>query len=77
MSDVLTTSISSLPCRAIAMLRRLLTRLFPEQRHGGPLDEDIWPLLVASDPDGIWFPWPELYPRPADGGRSEISNRQL
>jgi hypothetical protein len=66
MTDVLMTSISGLPGRAFAILRRLLTCLFPEQRHGGPLNEDTWPLLVASDPDGIWYPLPDLWHRCRD-----------
>jgi hypothetical protein len=75
MSAALTTSVSNLAGKASARLRRLV-RVIYEERNAGQLDEDIWPLLVASDPDGIWYPWPELRRRPADDG-SEMSNRQL
>lgn len=55
------------PLRRIRGLRRRvgaavtgwLARLSPGLRSGRSEDEDLW-LLLASDPDGIWYAWPDL-----------------
>jgi hypothetical protein len=36
-----------------------LARLSPGLRSGRSEDEDLW-LLLAADPDGIWYAWPEI-----------------
>jgi hypothetical protein len=34
-------------------------------------DEDLWLLLVASDPDGIWYPWHANERRPERGDAAD------
>jgi hypothetical protein len=36
-----------------------LARLSPGLRSGRSEDEDLW-LLLATDPDGIWYAWPNI-----------------
>ncbi len=51
----------SIIAAAASGLARL--RLAPELA-GSRGDDDLWFLLLASDPDGIWYPWPAAYRRP-------------
>jgi hypothetical protein len=46
---------------ALAGLSRL--RLAP-QLDGENREVDLWLLLLASDPDGVWLPWPAADRRP-------------
>jgi hypothetical protein len=46
---------------ALGGLSRL--RLAP-QLDGEDREDDLWFLLLAADPDGVWFPWPASDRRP-------------
>ena len=57
--------IAGLPRGAIAAAASVLsrTRLWPNLESERD-DEDLWLLLIASDPNGIWYPWHADYRRP-------------
>jgi hypothetical protein len=52
--------VAGLPGRAVAGFASRLARFHPASELGRErvLDEDLWLLLLASDPDGIWYLWP-------------------
>ena len=63
--------IVGLPGSVIAAVVSGLARLhLAPDLDGDNGDDDLWLLLLASDPDGIWYPWP------ATGRRHQIDNTQ-
>jgi hypothetical protein len=51
----------SIVVAALAGLSRV--RLAP-QLDGESDENDLWLLLLATDPDGVWLPWPAADRRP-------------
>jgi hypothetical protein len=53
--------VKRLPARACDALLSSLTR---SRLAPGRDDGDLWLLILASDPDGIWYPLPNAYRKP-------------
>jgi hypothetical protein len=56
--------------RLLGVMTRLLERTFvPPHTALSRSDEEAWLILAASDPNGVWYPWP-VVERSSTGDRT-------
>jgi hypothetical protein len=61
----LVSRIVGLPGRVATAVLAGVSRLrLAPQLDGENRQDDLWLLLLASDPDGVWMPWPAADRRP-------------